>query len=95
MKSTHALLAFSLLAPVFVSSTASAQDDYDDLDAPSSKKKPRSSATCGVPKFARSSAASTPSPSGYSLYSLDFAGVVFPGTNVGFRSARTSSTRNG
>ncbi|MBO84031.1 MAG: hypothetical protein CL927_01625 [Deltaproteobacteria bacterium] len=84
MKSTHALLAFSLLAPVFAPSSASAQDDYDDLDAPSSQKKPKKQREMRRPEvreivrgfYAKSNV-------GGSLYLLDFAGVVFPGTNVG------------
>ena len=85
MKATHALLAFSLLAPVVAPSTASAQDeDYDDLDSPSSTKKPKKQRDMRRPEvreivrgfYAKSNV-------GGSIYLLDFAGVIFPGTNIG------------
>jgi hypothetical protein len=89
MKATHALLAFSLLAPVVATvvapSTASAQDeDYDDLDSPSAAKKPKKQREMRRPEvreivrgfYMKSNV-------GGFLYLLDFAGVVFPGTNVG------------
>ncbi len=86
MKSTHVLIALSLLAPVVLPSTSSAQDeeDYGDLDDSGSSKKPKKQREMRRPEvreivrgfYAKSNV-------GGSLYLLDFAGVVFPGTNVG------------
>ena len=86
MKPTHVLLAAFLLTPLLAAPTASqAQDeDYDDLDDSGASKKPKKKREMRRPEvreivrgfYAKSNV-------GGSLYLLDFAGVVFPGTNVG------------
>jgi len=84
MKSTHLLLAAVLLAPLALPSQASAEEDYDDLDDPGATKKPKKSREMRRPEvreivrgvYAKSNV-------GGSMYLLDFAGVVSPGTNVG------------
>lgn len=85
MKPTQILLALTLSAPMLAPSSSFAQDeDYDDLDDSSSAKKPRKRRDVRRPEvreivrgfYAKSNV-------GGSLYLLDFAGVVFPGTNIG------------
>jgi len=85
MKTSHILLALTLAAPMLAPSTSFAQDeDYDDLDDPGTKKKSPKKRDMRRPEvreivrgfYAKSNV-------GGSVYLLDFAGVVFPGTNVG------------